>query len=304
MKSLSQDYSRIEKAIRFLENNIHARPPLSEIARSANLSEYHFQRLFKRWAGISPKRFLQFLTVEHAKKILQQSKSLLDATYAAGLSSPGRLHDLFVAVEAVTPGEFKRKGAGLKITYGFHSSPFGECLLAITDRGICGLSFVLRGNRTRAFRDLKIKWEDAEFAENPKATQSVFQRIFPSTNHKGVQRLSLFLQGTNFHIKVWEALLRIPRGSLISYEDLAARVGKPGAARAVGNAVAQNPIAFIIPCHRVIRKVGAFGDYHWGAARKKAMLAWEVARHRNGDEVSTNSAPPVRNFGSQTGALQ
>ncbi len=293
MQRLSEDYSRIEKAILFLDANFHRQPPLGEVARSINLSEYHFQRLFKRWAGITPKRFLQFLTIEHSKKLLEQSKSLLDATYAAGLSSPGRLHDLFVNVEAVTPGEFKTKGAGLEIAYGFHPSPFGECLLAITGRGICGLSFVLRDDRKRVLRDLKRKWRGAVWAEKPEVTQLFFNQIFPSTNHHGNGTLNLVLKGTNFQIKVWEALLRIPPGSRVTYEDLAVRVGKPGAARAVGNAVGQNPIAFIIPCHRVLRKVGAIGNYRGGAARKKVMLAWEAARRDLGDHNGINSSSPV-----------
>jgi len=282
----SEDYARIEKAILFLEKNFRRQPDLKEVAQSVHLSEYHFQRLFTRWAGISPKRFLQFLTTEYAKKLLEESRSILDVTYAAGLSSPGRLHDLFVTFEAVTPGEFKKKGEGLVITYGFHPSPFGECLLSVTDRGICGLAFLQEGDREKALEDLKNKWKQAKFCENPDYTRSLVHRIFFSlpqarraaSEQEKTAPLSLFLKGTNFQIKVWEALLKIPPGAVLSYEDIAIHMGKPGASRAVGHAIAQNPIGFIIPCHRVIQKIGLVGDYHWGTARKKAILGWEAAK--------------------------
>jgi AraC family transcriptional regulator, regulatory protein of adaptative response / methylated-DNA-[protein]-cysteine methyltransferase len=284
MTTLNQDYLRIEKAIRFLEENFHRQPNLREVAQSVNLSEYHFQRLFRRWAGISPKRFIQFLTLEHAKKLLEQSQNILDATYDAGLSSPSRLHDLFVNIEAVTPGEYKAKGAGLEITYGFHSSPFGECLLAITERGICGLGFVAKGGRARVLRDFMARWEQARFREDPDLTRPYIQRIFRGAGGDGTQPLTLLLKGTNFQVKVWEALLKIPMGSLTSYEELAASIGEPRAWRAVGAAVGRNPVAFIIPCHRVIRKAGIVGDYHWGGERKKAMLLWEAARTESAAE--------------------
>jgi AraC family transcriptional regulator of adaptative response/methylated-DNA-[protein]-cysteine methyltransferase len=274
----AEDYSRIEKAILFLEENYRRQPELREVARSVDLSEYHFQRLFRRWAGISPKRFIQFLTLVHAKRLLGESHSVLDATYEAGLSSPGRLHDLFVNIEAMTPGEFKAQGAGLSISYGFHSSPFGECLLAVTERGICGLGFVAEGGRARTLGDFRGRWPHARFESNSRLTQPYVSRIFSSQGKNGNQPITLVLRGTNFQIKVWEALLKIPMGSVTSYKDLAASLGKAGAARAVGGAVGKNPIAFLIPCHRVIRKIGAIGDYHWGAVRKKAMLAWEAAR--------------------------
>lgn len=284
MQTLNHDYCRIERAILFLEKNFRQRPDLRTIARSADLSEYHFQRLFRRWAGISPKRFLQFLTLEYAKQLLKESGSLLDATYESGLSSPGRLHDLFVSIEAVTPGEFKTEGAGLKISYGLHPTPFGECLLAVTARGICGLGFVPPGGRDRSLADFKSRWKEAHFFENPALSRPYIDRIF---KHAGANTpITLVLRGTNFQIKVWQALLKIPMGSLVSYEALAARIGEPKAARAVGRAVGQNPVAFIIPCHRVIRKIGMTGDYHWGAARKKAMLAWEAAQtHREGGQA-------------------
>jgi AraC family transcriptional regulator of adaptative response/methylated-DNA-[protein]-cysteine methyltransferase len=282
MQTKIEDYQRIEKAIQFLAENYHHQPSLDEVARSVNLSEFHFQRLFRRWAGISPTRFVQFLTLEHAKQVLEESRSVLDATYDAGLSSPSRLHDLFVNAEAMTPGEFKTKGAGLKINYGFHPSPFGECILVATERGICGLGFVGEGGRLQAIEDFKRRWPAAEFQEDSQKTRPYIERNFSPTKRNGSNPVKLLLMGTNFQIRVWEALLRIPSGSMVCYEDLARRLGKPSASRAVGGAVGRNPISFLIPCHRAIRKMGITGDYHWGAARKKAILAWEAAR-KNGE---------------------
>ena len=273
-----EDYSRIERAILFLEENYHRQPELREVAQSVHLSEFHFQRLFRRWAGISPKRFIQFLTLEHAKKLLGGSHSVLDATYDAGLSSPGRLHDLFVNIEAMTPGEFKAKGEGLGISYGFHPSPFGECLLSVTERGICGLGFIAAGGRAQTLRDFQSRWPEAHWEENTRLTKPYISRIFGGEERYGNRPITLVLQGTNFQIKVWEALLKIPMGSVVPYEDLAVTVCSARAARAVGGAVGKNPIAFLIPCHRVIRKAGGIGGYHWGTTRKKAMLAWEAAQ--------------------------
>jgi len=282
----SVDYLRIERAITFLQSNHTRQPDLREVARSVHLSEYHFQRLFTRWAGISPKKFLQFLTLEHAKRVLKQSRSLLDATYEAGLSSPGRLHDLFINAEAVTPGEFKTDGGGVTMHYGFHPTPFGECLLAVTGRGICGLSFVPEGKGIQVLKELRERWSGATLSEIPKTTQPFIDRLFSKTRGRQRKPLQLLLKGTNFQIKVWEALMKIPEGSVVSYEDLAGVIGKPGASRAVGNAVAKNPIAYIIPCHRVIKRAGTIGNYHWGAARKKALLGWEWAQTvSRGDEV-------------------
>jgi AraC family transcriptional regulator of adaptative response/methylated-DNA-[protein]-cysteine methyltransferase len=270
------DYQRIEKAILFLEENSNRRPDLKEVARSANLSEYHFQRLFRRWAGISPKRFLQTLTLERAKEALKNSGSLLNVTYDTGLSSSGRLHDLFVNMEAVTPDEFRNHGAGLKIKYGFHPSPFGQCLIAVTDRGICNLSFVLQDGRTKIVRDFKRQWRHADILEYSAATKPYADRIFGAAKSAGP--LTLHLKGTNFQVKVWQALLKIPRGMVASYENIARQINRPRAVRAVANAVAHNPVAFLIPCHRVIRKTGVVGGYRWGSARKKAILVWEASR--------------------------
>ena len=277
------DYQRIEKAIVYLEEHFQAQPGLEEMARHVNLSPFHFQRLFKRWAGISPKRFLQFLTIEYSKKLLADNRSILSASGETGLSGPSRLHDLFVSVEAVTPGEFKIKGSGLQIHYGFHPTPFGECLLAVTARGICGLSFVTGEGRREAVAALHNRMERADLIESPRTTEPVLEQVFHPTLQDRRSMTRLFLKGTNFQIKVWEALLRIPPGFLCTYEDLARFIGRPGAARAVGNAVALNPVAYVIPCHRVIRKTGLFGDYHYGTARKKALIGWEMARTQEGE---------------------
>ncbi|MBF0506538.1 MAG: methylated-DNA--[protein]-cysteine S-methyltransferase [Nitrospirae bacterium] len=277
LESSAKDYKRIEKAILFLDKNFRRQPVLKEVARAVNLSEYHFQRLFRRWAGISPKKFMQFLTVEHVKKILNESQNLLDATYQAGLSAPSRIHDLFVTIEAMTPGEFKKRGEGLVIRYGFHHTPFGECMPAITERGICGLAFMTARGRRGAINDLKIKWKNATLVQDDASTAPFIRRIFSGSKNKEAFPVKLMLAGTNFQIKVWEALLKIPEGSMVSYEFVASAIDKPAATRAVASAVARNPIGYIIPCHRVIRKIGVIGDYGWGAARKKAMLGWEAA---------------------------
>lgn len=280
---LSLDYQRIEQAIIFLEKNFHHQPTLKEIADSVYVSEYHFQRLFSSWVGISPKRFLQYLTKEYAKRLLKESRNVLDVSFETGLSSPGRLHDLFVNCEAVTPGEFKDQGEGLRIEYGIHPTPFGDILLATTARGICWLSFVKKEGPEQEIQNLQKSWPEGELCENASETKKLANRVF-AISYNGSskpQSFNLFLKGTNFQIKVWEALLKIPAGQVVSYEDVAAYIGKPKAVRAVANAVGSNPIPFIIPCHRVIRKIGEFGGYAGGTARKKALLGWEAARYQS-----------------------
>ena len=271
------DYDRIAQAIRFIEQNYRRQPSLEEVAKSVYLSEFHFQRLFRRWVGISPKRFLQFLTVEHAKRRLEECRSVLDATYDAGLSSPGRLHDLFVTLEAVTPGEYKQKGAGLRIAYGFHDTPFGTALLGATERGLCSLAFVDEGGEGGAIDELRERWQLADLDEDARQTAPLAARIF-APGERDDRPIPLFVQGTNHQVRVWEALLRVPVGAVVSYEQLAAAAGRPDAVRAVAGAVARNQVAYVIPCHRVIRKLGAFGGYRWGGERKRAMLGWEAAR--------------------------
>jgi AraC family transcriptional regulator, regulatory protein of adaptative response / methylated-DNA-[protein]-cysteine methyltransferase len=274
LNQLSADYLRIEQAILYLENNSLSQPDLSDVSSHLGLSEYHFQRLFSRWAGISPKRFIQYLTKEKAKRLLIDF-NVLDTTYRSGLSSPSRLHDLFVQCEAVTPGEYKSKGRGVKIIHGFHPTPFGECLIAITDRGICFFGFVQNGNHAALLADLRHDWVNASLSMNRSLTASTVAQIFSPIPG---QPLTLHMRGTNFQIKVWEALLRLPPGMVTTYQLLAGMVGSQTATRAVGNALACNPIAFLIPCHRVLRKIGGFGRYRYGSARKKAILVWEMAQ--------------------------
>ncbi|OGO26955.1 MAG: hypothetical protein A2136_06830 [Chloroflexi bacterium RBG_16_54_11] len=275
---LSDDYARIEQVIYYLEKNASRQPTLGEIADSIHLSEYHFQRLFTRWVGISPKRFLQFITKENAKQLLAKSASILDAAYQVGLSSPGRLHDLFVTWEAVTPGEYKLRGEGLTIYFGYHPTPFGEVLLGSTERGICHLSFAMPGGRVKALNSLQHDWPRAKLVEKPELTRPLVAQVFHRLSHPDGQPLHLYMSGSTFQLKVWEALLRIPTGSVVSYRDIASYLGEPGAARAVGNALAHNPVAVLIPCHRVIHSLGQFGNYHYGEQRKIALLGWEMAK--------------------------
>ncbi len=276
----SADYHRIERAIRFLDDAAPVRPSLDQVAKHVGMSPFHFQRLFTRWAGISPKRFSQVLALEYAKDRLRESRNMIDATYDAGLSSGGRLHDLFVTLEAVTPGEFRENGTGLHISAGFHDSPFGEALVATTDRGVVGLSFH-EGNRRAALRDLAARWPMATIEERPRVTAPFAARIFTALEVRdpdSLVPLALLVRGTNFQVKVWRALLQIPVGSVATYEDIATAIGTPAAVRAVGTAIGRNPVAFLIPCHRVIRTTGALGGYQWGLPRKRAILAWEARR--------------------------
>ena len=274
-KQAAADYARVERAIRFLGENAGRRPSLAEVARSAGLSPAHFQRLFCRWAGISPKRFLQFLAKEHAVEVLRRPSTVLDASWDAGLSGPGRLHDVLVNAEAATPGEVASGGRGVAVAWGFHPSPFGECLLGVTARGICHLSFVASGGRRAALAYLRRRWPLADLREDRLLAARTAQRVFSAMLRPG---LRLHLAGTNFQLKVWEALLRIPPGAATTYGEVARRIGRPTAARAVAGAVGANPVAWLIPCHRVLRSVGTLGGYRWGVERKRAMLGWEAAR--------------------------
>ena len=271
LKQLSEDYQRIEQAILYLENHYKEQPSLEQVAANIGLSEFHFQRLFTRWAGVSPKRFLQFLTKEGAKELLDRSENLLDTTHQVGLSSLGRLHDLFVTTEAVSPGEYKTRGEGVVVRYGLHTSPFGKCLVAVTERGICHLGF-LQATEGDAIDALDADWKNARMVEDHRSTKPLIESIFDASARG---KLNLHLRGTNFQLKVWEALLAIPAGRVTTYEGLAERIGQPAASRAVGSAVGHNPIAVLIPCHRVIRKTGEFGNYRYGAPRKMALLARE-----------------------------
>ena len=275
------DYARVEQTIRYLDENFRDQPDLEALAARVGLSPWHFQRLFRRWAGISPKRFLQFLTVDHARGLLERSMPVLDAAFDAGLSGPSRLHDLFVVTEAVTPGDVRRGGDGLTIRHGLHDSPFGRAGLAVTERGLCMLAFAPReaGDESWFVDRLAARWPRADLVADRRATRAEAGRIFG-----GGGPVPLHLRGTNFQIRVWEALMRVPPAAVISYRDLARRCGDERAARATASAVARNPVAFLVPCHRVIRKTGPFHNYAWGAERKRAILGWEQARFGEGRE--------------------
>lgn len=273
----NDDYRRIAQAIHFLEEHKLAQPSLDEVADYIGLSPFHFQRLFRHWAGVSPKRFLQFLTAEHAKQLLRQTTSVLDTSLEVGLSGPGRLHDLMVSVEAVTPGEFKAGGEGIEIRYGLHDTPFGNCLIGLTERGICHLAFVEEGCDESSVKELRKGWPGARFVEDAGASQAIVKQIFGERKQGKAQPIPLLLRGTNFQLKVWQALLKIPEGALVSYHHLAEQLGTPSASRAIGNAVGRNPIAYLIPCHRVLRSNGELGGYRWGMDRKKALLGRELA---------------------------
>jgi AraC family transcriptional regulator of adaptative response/methylated-DNA-[protein]-cysteine methyltransferase len=273
----AEDYQRVENAIRYIEQNRHGQPGLQQIAKQVGLSEFHFQRLFGRWVGISPKRFLQYLTKEYAKTLLKASRDVLKTAYDSGLSAPSRLYDLFVSCEAVTPGEYKTGGARLQITYGIHPSPFGHCLIATTARGICAFQFNQGQSERQMCTELQRQWPQAVLSTNASHTAALIKTIFSAPRQSRPVPLHLHLRGTNFQIKVWEALIRIPFGTVTTYQDVARLVDNPKGARAVGNAVGQNPVPFLVPCHRVIRKDGSYGNYGGGPARKKALLGWEAA---------------------------
>ncbi len=279
---MRSDYDIVEAAIRYLEAHVADQPELADVARHVHLSESHIQRVFRRWAGISPKRFLQFLTAEHARRLLAASASVLETSYAVGLSGGSRLHDLMINVHAATPGEIKTGGAGLTIEYGVHPSPFGEAFVAATPRGICMLAFVAPDDAEKPLRELRDRWPHATLRADQRATAPAARSAFGNDT----ESLSLYLKGTNFQIRVWEALLRIPPGRVVTYEDIARSIGRPTALRAVGAAIGQNPIAYLIPCHRVLRKSGVFGDYHWGSTRKKAILGWEASVQINAAEAA------------------
>lgn len=274
-----ETYERIAAAIAFMRHHHLEQPDLKTIAQHSHCSEYHFQRLFTKWAGISPKRFSQYLTVEYAKAKIAETKSLLELTAEVGLSSPGRLHDLFVKLEAMSPGEFKAGGAGLQIKYGVHETPFGPCLIATTARGICNLLFLAEIDEKAAADQLQIEWPNADIHYDPQATQDSCDRIFQSIPSNRAP-LVLHVKGTNFQIQVWRALLRVPFAGITTYQGLATSMGRPTAARAVGNALGCNPVGYLIPCHRVIRESGELGGYRWGQDRKSVLLGWEASRYQ------------------------
>ncbi len=280
MNKSPENFERIARAIGFITANFQKQPSLKEMAASVDLSEFHFHRMFTRWAGISPKKFMQFLTVQYAKKALRESKALLDVAYDSGLSSGSRLYDLFVTVEAMTPGEYKLCGRDITISYGFADSPFGECLVSSTARGVCGLSFVGEGGREFEVETMHEGWPESRFIRDEAGANKIAATIFGQAEGKPASQIQCLVKGSRFQIKVWEALIRIPYGMLATYQDIARGCGDPDAVRAAAGAIGANPIAYIIPCHRVILKSGGFSNYRWGASRKQAMIAWEAA-HRN-----------------------
>ncbi|GAB4351349.1 MAG: methylated-DNA--[protein]-cysteine S-methyltransferase [Gammaproteobacteria bacterium] len=273
-----RDYQRVAEAIRYLAQHRHQQPELGELARQIGLSPFHLQRLFVRWAGVSPKQFLSYLTVEHAKQLLREERSVLDAALESGLSGPGRLHDQFVTLEAMTPGEYKRCGAQLTLSYGVHPTPFGLALVLLTGRGICGLRFLEPGEERAALEAARAEWPASRFVEAPGQTAEALKRILAPSG----SRERLLVRGSRLQIQVWRALLAIPPGRVVSYGALAEALGHPRAGRAIGTAIGANPVALIIPCHRVLRANGAITGYRWGAERKAAMIAWETARQRGG----------------------
>jgi AraC family transcriptional regulator of adaptative response/methylated-DNA-[protein]-cysteine methyltransferase len=271
------NYQRVEKAIEYLSRNFKEQPTLEQVAREINISPFHFQKIFTEWAGVSPKRFLQFLNINFLKEKIQETGNISEVADLAGLSSQSRVYDLFISIEGVTPGEYKASGKGMVIQYAYHQTPFGECFIAVTDRGICGLAFISDENREAEFNKFIKKWSFAEFKYNDTLTSGYIKKIFSAGNSLN-DKIHLLVQGTNFQIKVWEALLQIPFGSLSTYEKIARSINNPKALRAVGTAIGSNPVAFLIPCHRVIRKEGIIGNYYWGTNRKKAIMGWEMAK--------------------------
>ena len=282
------DYTRVEQAIQFLEENWKDQPSLETIANHIHLSPFHFERLFKRWAGVTPKQFLHFLTLHHAKDMLRDARSVLETAYESGLSSGSRLHDMFIKIEGATPGEFKEGGANLTIRYGFHETMFGECFLAMTPRGICSMSFNQPNEREAVVAELQAHWPKAHLVATQDEIVPIIDQLVTTDDEAGRTPVQLHIKGTNFQLQVWQALLKIPAGQIVSYEDLALSMNRPKATRAVSSAVAKNPVGYLIPCHRVIRKSGLFGKYHWGTARKKAMIGWEASQLVN-DECQVSS---------------
>lgn len=271
---LTSDYARIATAIRYLDDHWREQPTLADVAAAVELGELALQRLFTKWAGISPKRFLQYRTAQAATRLLRSGPNVLEATWESGLSGPGRLYDLIVNAEAVTPGQYRRGGEGVEIVFGFHDSPFGECLVAESPRGIVHIAFTDPVTRLEALERLRMEWPAATLGENAAATRATATRIFTATRSRAP--IALHVRGTNFQLKVWRALLEIPEGSVVSYGRLAAAVGSPNGSRAIGGAVGSNPISYLIPCHRVLRADGALGGYAWGEDRKRAMVFREA----------------------------
>ncbi len=274
----TSDYDLVRRAVAFISEHWRAQPEVEAIAEAAGVTPTELHHLFRRWAGLTPKAFVSALTLDHARRLLRDSASVLDASYEVGLSGPGRLHDLFVTHEAMSPGEWKSGGEGLRIVYGFHPSPFGTALVMATPRGLAGLAFADAGEESAALADMRSRWPKAQYVEDLTATAPYARRIFDQSLWRPDQPLRVVLIGTDFEVRVWETLLKVPFGRAITYSDIAARVCTPKAARAVGAAVGRNPVCFVVPCHRVIGKSGNLTGYHWGLTRKRAMLGWEAGQ--------------------------
>jgi AraC family transcriptional regulator of adaptative response/methylated-DNA-[protein]-cysteine methyltransferase len=272
------DYAAVRRAIAFVCEHWRAQPEIDAIAAAAGVSASDLHHLFRRWAAITPKAFLQAITLEHARRLLRDSASVLEAAFEVGLSGPGRLHDLFVTHEAMSPGEWKSGGAGLTIAFGFHPSPFGTALVMTTPRGLAGLAFADPGEEEAALADMKGRWPKATIVEDRPRTAALARRVFDPGLWRADQPLRVVLIGTDFEVRVWETLLKIPMGRALTYSDIAKKIGATNAARAVGAAVGKNPLSFVVPCHRVLGKDGALTGYHWGLTRKRAMLGWEAGR--------------------------
>ncbi len=274
----ADDYDVVRRAIAHIRGNWRDQPDIETIAEAAKVTPTELHHLFRRWAGLTPKDFLAALTLDHARTILRDSASVLDTTYEVGLSGPGRLHDLFVTHEAMSPGEWKSGGEGLELRYGFHPCPFGTALVIVAPRGLAGVALADAGKERPALTDMKRRWPKAKYLEDSAATAPVAARIFDPNLWRPDQPLRVVLLGTDFEVRVWETLLKIPMGRFTTYSDIACRIDKPKAARAVGAAVGKNPVSFVVPCHRVIGKSGELTGYHWGLTRKRAMLGWEAAK--------------------------
>ncbi|HEV2957048.1 MAG TPA: bifunctional helix-turn-helix domain-containing protein/methylated-DNA--[protein]-cysteine S-methyltransferase [Xanthobacteraceae bacterium] len=278
LSAAADDYAVVRRAIAFISEHWRAQPEMDEIAAAVGTTTADLHHLFRRWAGLTPKAFLQAITLDNARRLLRSSASVLDAAYEVGLSGPGRLHDLFVTHEAMSPGEWKSGGEGLSVAYGFHPSPFGSALVMTTERGLAGLAFADPGEEEAALDDMRGRWTKARYGEDKERTGAIARRIFDPTLWRPERPLRVVLIGTDFEVRVWETLLGIPMGRATTYSDIAAKLGKPKAARAVGAAVGKNPVSFVVPCHRVMGKSGDLTGYHWGITRKRAMLGWEAGR--------------------------
>ncbi len=276
--SASRDYDSVRRAISFISETWRSRPDIDAIAGASGLTADELHHLFRRWAGLTPMAFMQALTLDHAKGLLRNSASVLDAALDSGLSGPGRLHDLFVTHEAMSPGEWKSGGAGLLMTYGFHPSPFGTAVVIASPRGLAGLAFADPGEEAPALEDMQRRWPRATYVADQAGTADLARRIFDRALWRPSQPLRVVLIGTDFEVRVWETLLRIPMGRAVSYSDIAQTIEKPKASRAVGAAIGKNPISFVVPCHRALGKSGALTGYHWGLTRKQAMLGWEAGQ--------------------------